>query len=263
MIEGSTGALGIVSSALDISNPSDIAYSLLCESKLGLEYGYLIRPCILCGPGVRQYAVERNLLKSTSIPQKRREEGEKYLNMIKKKHEMDVYDTVGCIVVSETDIVAAGSSGGNWMSVPGRSGLCSIPGAGVWCDSECACISSGIGETCIRRLFAKSVCDLIRSKEDPEVELEKILVDDLERDMNQMNITLKPSFGVIVVNKGTKMDLFISHSSEMFGYGFVFVNDSELLDEDMVRKKITVKISTKDESKKCVTNRIVLYIVYS
>ena len=263
MMDGSTGALGIVSSAPGISNPSDIAYSLLCESILGLEYGYLIRPCILCGPSIRQYAEERGLLKSVAIPQKRREEGEKYLHMIKRKHETEVYDTVGCIVLNETDIVAAGSSGGNWMSIPGRSGLCSIPGAGVWCDSDCACISSGIGESCIRRLFAKGVCDLMKTEKDHEIELERILVDDLETDMNRMNITLDPSFGVIVVNKGGELEMIVSHSSEMFGYGYIHVSDSELSDENGIQKNVIVKISTKDVSKKCATNRIVFYSVYS
>ena len=41
------------------------------------------------------------------------------------------------------------------------------------------------------------------------------------------------------------------------------MNDSELSDENRIRKNVFVKISTKEVSKKCVTNRIVFYSVYS
>ena len=40
----------------------------------------------------------------------------------------------------------AGSSGGNWMKSAGRGGLCSVPGAGVWCESDVGCVCSGYGE---------------------------------------------------------------------------------------------------------------------
>lgn len=183
--------------------------------------------------------------------------------MIKRTHETEVYDTVGCIVISEAGIVAAGSSGGNWMSIPGRSGLCSVPGAGVWCDTDCACISSGVGESCIRQLFAKRACDLMKTENDHIVELERLLVDDLEADMHRTNITLDPSFGVIVASKGEKLEMLVSHSSEMFGYGYIHMRDSDLSDENGIKTNVHVTISTKDVSKKCVTNRHIFYCVCS
>ncbi len=103
----------------------------------------------------------------------------------------------------------------------------------------------------------------MKTENDHEVEVERILVDDLESDMNRMNITLDPSFGVIVVNKDEILEMIVSHSSEMFGYGYIYMNDSELSDENRIRKNVFVKISTKEVSKKCVTNRIVFYSVYS
>ena len=57
--------------------------------------------------------------------------------------------------------------------------------------------------------------------------------------------------------------MIVSHSSEMFGYGYIHVSDSELSDENGIQKNVIVKISTKDVSKKCDTNRIVFYSVYS
>lgn len=243
MMDASTGAMGVVAAAPGVANPSDVAYSLLSDSMSGLEFGSLIRPCVLCGDGARRYAVERDILKSVSITEKTRLKGESYLRQVQKTQD-EVVDTVGCIVVANHMMVAAGRSGGNWLSYPGRTGLCGVPGAGVWCDGDVGCVLSGVGETCVRRLFAKQVCDIMQSGIRCEKRIEMAIKEELVHDMEKMRISLQPSFGVVAVkmNKTEEVSVIVSSLADMFGYGYVSIREDEIDKEDVVKERSSVVI---------------------
>ena len=252
MVDGSTGAMGVIAAAPGVANPSDLAYSLLCESLSGLEFGSLLRPCFLCGEGARRYGVERDLVKSVSITEKTRQKGESYLRQVQLIQD-EVTDTVGCIVVADHKMVAAGSSGGNWLHYSGRTGLCGVPGAGVWCESNVGCVVSGLGESCIRHLFAKKVCDIVQSGIRCEKRVEMAIREELVHDMERMRISLQPSFGVIAVklDKTDALSVIVSSFADMFGYGYISINEDEVQQEGIVQERSVVRIAKESD---CVTN---------
>lgn len=100
------------------------------------------------------------------------------------------------------------------MKSAGRGGLCSVPGAGVWCESDVGCVCSGYGECFMRSLFAKRCCDL---KGDAQG-ITQLIHDALISDMDRMGITLKPLFGVAFVSR-QESKLLVAHSSSHFGFG--------------------------------------------
>lgn len=109
------------------------------------------------------------------------------------------------------------------MRHSGRGGLCSVPGAGVWCEEGKGCVCSGYGESCIRTLLAKSICDVGMDEKKIAFLLDKKLADDMKR----MKIEREPSFGVlsIVASDKDKPQLLVAHNSPHFAYGYVVIRD--------------------------------------
>ena len=112
-------------------------------------------------------------------------------------------------------VVVASSSGGNWLKQSGRGGLCSVPGAGVWCEEGMGCVCSGYGECFMRSLFAKRCCDL-RGTADQITEL---MQNTLLKDTQRLKITLDPVFAVAFLDE-RQSALHIVHSSTHFGFGY-------------------------------------------
>lgn len=112
-------------------------------------------------------------------------------------------------------IVVASSSGGNWLKQPGRGGLCSVPGAGAWCEDGVGCVCSGYGECFMRSLFAKRCCDLRGTAE----EIAELMQNTLLKDMQRMKITLDPVFAVAFLDE-RQSAMHIVHSSTHFGFGY-------------------------------------------
>ena len=138
--------------------------------------------------------------------------------------------------------MVASSSGGNWLKTPGRGGLCSIPGAGVWCEPGKGCVCSGFGESCIRLLLAKRVCDCI---ECGESSIQTFLVETLPEEGKRMHVTLPSSFGIAAVsNHNNSPVLHIGHSSPTFVYGYlneagqIHVETSEKQDQKYILQTI-------------------------
>lgn len=74
------------------------------------------------------------------------------------------YDTVGAIAIDEDgNIACASSSGGIALKQRGRLGQAAIPGAGCWAQDMFAVTTSGVGELLTVNLFAKKICDKLRS----------------------------------------------------------------------------------------------------
>ncbi|KAK8827547.1 hypothetical protein WA577_007094, partial [Blastocystis sp. JDR] len=201
VIRSGDHALGCVIAVPECANPTRIAAALLKESTLSLEYGEILRSCILVGSAAASFASDRSLLHKTEVSSAQKERGLRYSAILERRKQCEkrervslsterdasfsterdasfttkrvvsfttkhvvsfsteqdasVTDTVGCIIVTNDEIVVAGSSGGSWMRVSGRGGLCSVPGAGVWCDETVGVVCSGYGECFIRTLFAR------------------------------------------------------------------------------------------------------------
>lgn len=101
------------------------------------------------------------------------------------------------------------------MKQPGRGGLCSAPGAGVWCEEGVGCVCSGYGESFMRNLFAKRCCDLRGNAK----EISELMQATLLKDLQRMKITLDPVFAVAVLD-ARQSAVHIVHSSSHFGFGY-------------------------------------------
>ena len=66
-IRGRDGAFGSVIAVPETIRPSAIAFSLLEDSTQGLQFGQLIRPCILVGAAAAKYAKDLGLLKAREV----------------------------------------------------------------------------------------------------------------------------------------------------------------------------------------------------
>ena len=103
------------------------------------------------------------------------------------------------------------------MRVSGRGGLCSVPGAGVWCDETVGVVCSGYGECFIRTLFAREMCEAVRENREAHVTegLRR-----LEEDQQRMRISLPSCFGLLCCcREENRVRVILSHTSKMMGMG--------------------------------------------
>ena len=82
-----------------------------------------------------------------------------------RKHD-HIFSTVGIVVLDEqSNLVAATSTGGIRMKMPGRVGDSAIPGAGTYCNQEIGLSATGEGEKIIRLcLTYQAAQDYMRTK---------------------------------------------------------------------------------------------------
>lgn len=120
------------------------------------------------------------------------------------------------------------------MRHTGRGGLCSVPGAGVWCEETSGCVCSGYGECCIRVLLAKRICDILEEEENKEECIKEVIEKRLKKDMKRMKIDRDPSFGVLSLYRNQvskRPSLVIAHTSTHFAYGYVIIQSPEEVGE--------------------------------
>ena len=67
VIRSGDHALGCVIAVPECANPTRIAAALLKESTLSLEYGEILRSCILVGSAAASFASDRSLLHKTEV----------------------------------------------------------------------------------------------------------------------------------------------------------------------------------------------------
>lgn len=67
VIRSGDHALGCVIAVPECANPTRIATALLKESTLSLEYGEILRSCILVGSAAASFASDRSLLHKTEV----------------------------------------------------------------------------------------------------------------------------------------------------------------------------------------------------
>ena len=108
--------------------------------------------------------------------------------------------------------------------------MCSVPGAGVWCEETSGCVCSGYGECCIRVLLAKRICDILEEEENKEECIKEVIEKRLKKDMKRMKIDRDPSFGILSLYRNQvskRPSLVIAHTSTHFAYGYVILQSPE------------------------------------
>ena len=111
------------------------------------------------------------------------------------------------------------------MRRSGRGGLCSVPGAGVWCEKHVGVVCSGYGECFVRQLAAKDVCSALLGGDRKKGVMD--VIRRLEEDQERMKITLPSCFGVVASYEDEgKRHVLCCHSSKMMGFGYYDGKDS-------------------------------------
>jgi beta-aspartyl-peptidase (threonine type) len=84
--------------------------------------------------------------------------------------------TVGAVALDRHGhLVAATSTGGVTLKLPGRVGDSPIPGAGNYAHAAAACSATGHGELMMRIVAAKDLCDRVARGEYPQAATEALL----------------------------------------------------------------------------------------
>lgn len=105
------------------------------------------------------------------------------------------------------------------MRRSGRGGLCSVPGAGVWCEKHVGVVCSGYGECFVRQLAAKDVCSALLGGDRKKGVMD--VIRRLEEDQERMKIALPSCFGVVASYEDEgKRHVLCCHSSKMMGFGY-------------------------------------------
>lgn len=159
IMDGSNLRVGAVAALQNVLHPVSVARMVMERTE----------HCMLVGEGALRFArqmgikiVETNdLLVGRELD---------YYNTIKddpafKTHQPFLppgHDTVGAVALDKYgNLAAATSTGGTPRKMAGRVGDSPLPGAGAYADNTCGAASAtGWGETIMRILLTKTVCDL-------------------------------------------------------------------------------------------------------
>ena len=183
VMDGEDGVFGSIAAAPGIKNPCAAATRLAMDSKLPLSHGR-VRPVMLAGDAARVWALKQGLEAAATpeeaavmhVTKEAQQKHRQYLNIIVSNTTSDddddqdddqddnLYDTVGCCVMNEHGLVAAGvSSGGIALKTPGRVGEGAVHGAGCWADNgvwhRVAVSVTGVGERIMRHSIARVVAE--------------------------------------------------------------------------------------------------------
>ena len=167
IMKGSTLEAGAVAGVENIKNPILLARKVMEETD----------HVLLAGEGAMKFARAMGFEYYNPITEERRkkwmelkekfETGEAELPWHKmqeliKKHPELLGGTVGCVAISEGEIVAGTSTGGVFFKLFGRVGDTPLIGAGTYATSFGGASATGIGEGIIRVVLSKSACDFMR-----------------------------------------------------------------------------------------------------
>ena len=84
--------------------------------------------------------------------------------------------TVGAVALDRAGrLAAATSTGGRFLKLPGRVGDSPIPGAGTYATLAAAASATGHGESLLRHLATRSVCDLVAGGVPPQQAVARVL----------------------------------------------------------------------------------------
>ncbi|MFN3477688.1 MAG: isoaspartyl peptidase/L-asparaginase family protein [Candidatus Methylomirabilales bacterium] len=144
IMDGSTLRAGAVAVLKRIRNPIRLARKVMEEGK----------HVLLVGEGALHFA------RKVGVPECSEEE---LIVEKQRKRWRETYGTVGAVAIDgEGRIAAATSTGGLFGKHPGRVGDSALIGSGTYADDVGGASCTGIGETIIKVVLAKSAVDLLR-----------------------------------------------------------------------------------------------------
>jgi L-asparaginase/beta-aspartyl-peptidase (threonine type) len=118
-------------------------------------------------------------------------------------------DTIGAVAIDKKGILAvANSTGGFSPMMLGRVGDSPMIGCGFYAGPECALATTGMGEMIIKKMFARTVYDMIHHGEDIRKACKKGVA----------MFPLEISVGIIAISKSGYM---VAANSEMAHYAMV------------------------------------------
>jgi len=166
IMEGAKLKAGAVASIEGIAHPITAA-RLVMEAT---DHVLLVGP--FAGKFARHFELDRH--RSTGAPRRL-----SYDRMLTKQKcsQTERHGTVGAVALDRSGTVAAGAStGGIESMLPGRVGDSPLIGCGVYADNHSGAVSmTGIGESIIRLVIAKSICDRLSMGKSPAVAVRQVL----------------------------------------------------------------------------------------
>lgn len=161
IMDGILNKFGAVCAVKGVKNPVSLARMVMEETP----------HVILAGDGAIYFAREKGLQPVNMISPRQKDSYIQAMEMRKKGYSKDFsaftglpkgHDTVGCVVLSNGCLVAASSTGGSFLKLPGRVGDTPIIGAGIYASKHCAVVCTGLGESFIECLLAKWAEDMVK-----------------------------------------------------------------------------------------------------
>ena len=162
---------------------------------------------LLLGEGAEEFAISEGFKRENLLTSEKLLMYEKAISE-RKNFLQHVFsgDTVGACAVDKNGIIVAGTStGGIFLKMKGRIGDTPCPGCGTYANEYCAVSATGFGESIMRVVLAKFVCDKATQEKDI-VKACKGGIEELEKKTNGfagvIGITINCDFGFY---KNTKM----------------------------------------------------------
>ncbi|MDZ7385820.1 MAG: isoaspartyl peptidase/L-asparaginase [candidate division KSB1 bacterium] len=160
LMDGATLRAGAVAAVRFVRNPIVLARAVMEQGSHAMLVGegawqFAARQGIaLCAP--EELVVERELQRYRSLRRQRHQPTRSFF-------ERQPRGTVGAVAIDwHGHVAAATSTGGTPLKAPGRVGDSALIGCGTYADDATGAVSaSGWGETIMRVVLAKTICDLM------------------------------------------------------------------------------------------------------
>jgi len=112
--------------------------------------------------------------------------------------------TVGAVALDRAGrLAAATSTGGRFLKPPGRVGDSPIPGAGTYATELAAASATGHGESILRHLATRSVCDLAAGGASPQEAVLRVLAHIAKASTEEAGLIAVTRDGAIGIAHGT------------------------------------------------------------
>ncbi|XP_071846663.1 threonine aspartase 1-like isoform X3 [Apostichopus japonicus] len=223
-----------VGAAAGVRNPIQVAKMMLDEQKAEPKLRGKKNPCLLAGPGVSRWAVERGMMEvhpSQLITEEAIKERKKSLKLLTQAREQRssqeaALDTVGAVCVdSQGNAASAVSSGGILLKASGRVGHAACFACGCWAQTYCnsadesctvAASTSGCGEDLMRVSLAKQCCDTMATAENQSEAIVNVFRDQFLESPFLSDVPEKLGGAVILKCDQDVIELSLAHTTPSF-----------------------------------------------
>ncbi|WP_051688167.1 isoaspartyl peptidase/L-asparaginase family protein [Desulfofalx alkaliphila] len=210
IMDGLNNRCGAVCVVKGIKNPVSLARLVMEETP----------HVILAGEGATKFAQRKGFQTVDMVSPEQRNSYELAMELIKQGKKIDFsaftglpkgHDTVGCVVSSNGHLVAASSTGGSFLKIPGRVGDTPIIGGGIYASKHCAVVCTGLGEAFIETAMAKWVEHLVAAGMPPQQAARQAIL--------KLNQKKQAPGGVLVVDSAGSVGA--AHNTGSFPVGLV------------------------------------------